>query len=205
MQNMQLFAARGFAVFYPDIPLLGAPPASEIAGDVLSGINHLVSLGVADPERLLLWGQSYGGYSALAILINTNRFKAAVVAAGVYNLVSSYGTLLPDGGAPFVSFSEYGQGRVGASPWSARDSYIENSPWFYLDRITTPILIECGTRDEPACLQSDQLFVGLRRLGKVVELRRYVDEGHTIRSRQSQLDYWNAVLNWFEDHLSERG
>jgi dipeptidyl aminopeptidase/acylaminoacyl peptidase len=196
--NLQLLASRGFAVFYPDIPLSQGSPMSEIPADVLSGVNELINLGIADGNRLVLWGQSYGGYSVLATLIRTSRFKAAVAAAGSYDLTSLYGILLDDGTAPFVPFTESGQGRIGISPWADKSRYIENSPWFYLDRVHTPLLIECGTRDVPACLQSDQLFVGLRRLGKTVELRKYPGEGHTIRGETNQIDYWRAVLSWFE-------
>jgi dipeptidyl aminopeptidase/acylaminoacyl peptidase len=91
---------------------------------------------------------------------------------------------------------------MGGTPWQYRDRYIENSPIFYLDRVTTPLLIIHGERDGAVPVwQGDAVFVGLRRLGKEVEYRRYAGEGHVIRAQANMRDYWSALIRWFDTHV----
>jgi dipeptidyl aminopeptidase/acylaminoacyl peptidase len=93
---------------------------------------------------------------------------------------------------------------MGGTPWEYRNRYIENSPFYYLDHVETPLLLIHGSEDPavPSIL-SDQTFVGLRRLGKEVEYARYEGEGHNESGwgYANQLDYINRVIAWFDDHL----
>jgi dipeptidyl aminopeptidase/acylaminoacyl peptidase len=72
----------------------------------------------------------------------------------------------------------------------------------YLDRVQTPLMIVQGELDEavPVFL-SDQIFVGLRRLGREVEYRRYAGEGHSISHAENLIDYWNAAIRWFGTYV----
>lgn len=82
--------------------------------------------------------------------------------------------------------------------------YIANSPFFRLDRVQTPLLILHGTgADTVRSDGSDEVFVGLRRLGKKVVYARYDGEGHAPVTwrRPNQIDYLNRVLRWFGEHL----
>ncbi len=85
--------------------------------------------------------------------------------------------MAPDGNAPWLGWTETGQSRMGGTLWEKRDTYVENSPIFYLDRVTTPLLLVCGSEDNVPRSQAEEVFVGLRRLGKRVELRRYEGRG----------------------------
>jgi dipeptidyl aminopeptidase/acylaminoacyl peptidase len=109
-----------------------------------------------------------------------------------------------DGTALNVQWVEAGQGIMGGTPWEFRSRYIENSPWFYLDRVETPLLIVHGSEDArvPA-YHASNLFVALRRLGKPVVYARYEGEDHSelYWSYANQLDYSKRVLAWFEEHL----
>ncbi len=201
-ENLQLLASRGIAAFFPDVPMHVGSPMDEISDEVLPGIDRVIEMGIADPDRLGLWGQSYGGYSVLSILVRSNRFKAAVASSGIYSLPTLYGFLDEEGRASYaVPYMERGQGRMGVSPWEDRERYIRNSPWFYLNEVDCPLLIECGVRDVSACVQSDSLFVGLERLGKEVEFLKYEKEGHTILEPDDRVDYANRVLAWFDEYL----
>ena len=204
-ENLQLFATRGYAVLYPDIPLKVGTPMQDIAKTVLPGVNRAIELGVVDPNRVGVMGHSYGGYSTLSLIVQSTRFKAAVCSAGSANLFSYYGEFGNDGMTPGVGWAEDGQGRLAGSPWEFRERYIENSPYFYLDRVTTPVLIIQGTNDRNVyTFNSDELFVALRRLGKEAVYLKYIGEEHGGWSPKNQVDRNNRIIQWFDDHLKAR-
>lgn len=200
----QILVNHGYGLLTPDMPLKNHDPLSQLSRHVLPAIMHLIDLGIADPKRIGLMGQSYGGYSTLALLTQTSLFSAAVACAGTYNLVASYCTLSHDGNDEWLGWCESGQGRMGGSLWEKRPAYIENSPLFYLDRVTTPVLLLCGGQDPGAPEQAAAAFIGLRRLKKKVEYRCYQDEGHWSGtwSEASYRDLCGRVLSWFDEHLA---
>jgi dipeptidyl aminopeptidase/acylaminoacyl peptidase len=177
-------------------------PMSDIANSLLAGVNAMIDEGVADPQRLGIIGHSYGGYSVLSVLVQSQRFKAAIVSAGFSNLIDSYSNLWPDGTGPRISWVEEGQGRMGGSLWDYRERYVENSPLFFADRITTPVLVLHGTDDNIVRLhEADTIFLSLRRLGKVVEYVQYVGEGHNIAGSEHISDRANRAIEWFDRYL----
>ncbi|HYV10021.1 MAG TPA: prolyl oligopeptidase family serine peptidase [Pyrinomonadaceae bacterium] len=198
--NLQLFSSRGYAVLLPDTPLTVGTPMSDLAKTVLPAIDKTIELGIADPDRLGVMGASYGGYSTLALVIQTQRFKAAVMDVGFGNLSSMYGEMLKSGASNGVSWAEEGQGRMGGPPWQFPERYVQNSPAFFLNKIETPLLISQGGMDVSP-YQADEIFVGLRRLGKKVVYVRYENEGHGIEYPSNRIDYWNRILEWFASHL----
>ena len=202
VDNLQLFATRGYVVLMADSHLRVGTPMQDLLKSVMPGVDRAVALGIADPDRVGLIGHSYGGYSTLSLIVQTQRFKAAVVSAGIGNLTAAYGALGSDGSNYLQSWAESGQGRMGGSPWEYRDRYIENSPMFYLDRVTTPLLIVQGASDTAPWL-SDQMFSSLRRLGKRVEYARYAGEDHWpgTWSLANQRDYLTRVIDWFDRYL----
>jgi dipeptidyl aminopeptidase/acylaminoacyl peptidase len=202
--NALLLATRGFVVFMPDAPQHLGTPMLDLAKTVLPGINKVVELGIADPKRLGLIGHSYGGYSVLSLLVQTPRFAAAVASAGTGDLISAYGQMNAQGAAFQTSIAEHGQGLMGTTPWEARERYVENSPFFYLDRIETPLLIAHGSADTTvASFLSDETFVGMRRLGKETRYLKYSGEGHSPLSwtYANRLDFCSRVIAWFERYL----
>lgn len=204
VDNLHILTTRGYAVLLPDVPQRVGTPMADIAGAVLPGIDRVVELGIADPDRLGVTGHSYGGYSTLALIVQTPRFKAAVSSAGPANLISAYGALRQGGSAGAIGWSETGQGRLGGHPWDFRDRYIDNSPIFFLDRVQTPLLMVHGGTDESVRpSQPEEVFVGLRRLGKPVAYVRYEGEGHWQGTwgRENVVDYWNRVIDWFDRYL----
>ena len=204
--NMQVFATRGYAVLYPDIPEDTGASMVDIAKAVLPGINQLIDAGVADPDRIAVMGQSFGGYSTLALATLSHRFKAVVDIDGLSNLITAYGHLEPNGNSFGVAWSERGQAQMGGSPWAVRDKYIENSPYFYLDRMDAPLLIVHGTNDAtvPSFL-ADELFVALRRLGKDVEYARYLGENHSAIywKYPNQVDFCRRLVSFLGRRLGK--
>jgi dipeptidyl aminopeptidase/acylaminoacyl peptidase len=206
VENLQLLATRGYAVLLPDSPPVKGSPMRGPFKAVMPGVDRVIELGVADPQRLGVMGHSFGGYSTLALLVQTTRFKAAVVSAGVSDLVSGYGHLGRDGDSFGVGWSEEGQGGMGGPPWQYPLRYVENSPVFYLDRVATPVLLVHGALDEAVTPgQAEEVFVGLRRLGKEVVYARYEGEEHWQGTwgRANVEDYWSRVLEWFDTHLGQ--
>lgn len=199
VENKQLFATRGYVVLLPDAPTRLGTPMQDLLKTVMPGVDKVVEMGIADPEKLAVWGHSYGGYSALALIVQTTRFKAAVASGGPYDLISDYGTLNP----AHTGWAEEGQGKMGGSPWEFRDRYIENSPVFYLDRVQTPLLLIHGTLDVIPPTIAEEVFAGLRRLDKDVVYAKYEGEGHWqgTFSYANQVDYLNRVIDWFDKYL----
>jgi dipeptidyl aminopeptidase/acylaminoacyl peptidase len=204
VENLQVFASRGYALLLADSKAGVGTPMVDLLKSVMPGIDRAIELGVADPARIGIMGHSYGGYSVLALIVQSRRFKAAVVRAGIGDLISAYGQLSPDGTNYLLPWAERGQGRMGGTPWEVRERYIENSPVFYLDRVETPVLIVQGETDAAPFL-ADQVFSALRRLRKRVEYARYAGEGHSeaLWKRPNQIDYLRRVVQWFDRYLKQ--
>jgi dipeptidyl aminopeptidase/acylaminoacyl peptidase len=203
MENWQLLATRGYAVLLADVPTYPGTgkQMEEIAAAVLPGVDRAVELGIADSKRLGVVGHSAGGFGVLSLIVQTNKFAAAVDLSGPSDKLTVYGQLAPNGSSTYTSQIEQ---VLGGTPWEKRDRYVENSPVFYLDRVTTPLLIIHGTSDPfVPSVSSDAVFVGLRRLGKEVVYAKYKGEGHDPShwSHANQVDYLNRMIAWFDKYL----
>ncbi|MGH7636838.1 MAG: S9 family peptidase [Gemmatimonadaceae bacterium] len=204
IDNLHLLSTRGYGVLLPDAPIRDGAPAEDLAAAVMPGVDSAIALGLADPDRLAVMGHSFGGYSVLALVVQTDRFKAAVSSGGFSNLFTQYGSLRDDGSAVGVGLLESGQAHIGGHPWELRDRYITNSPYFFLDRVTTPVLLLHGAADRTvSAAAADETFVALRRLGKTVEYVRYEGEEHHPGdwSLANATDYWQRIFAWLERYL----
>jgi dipeptidyl aminopeptidase/acylaminoacyl peptidase len=199
----QLLAARGFAVFYPNIrgstgyghkfiEMNRGDWGGADFKDVMAGVDYLVTQGVADPERLGIGGWSYGGYMSEWAITQTHRFKAAVSGAGLANLVSEFGTER----GPAYDRWFYGL------PYENLDGFMKSSPVQYLKNATTPTLIlqgDADTTDPPG--QSEELYRGLKHYGVEAQLVMYPREPHGLREEKHLLDRLNRILDWYQKHL----
>jgi dipeptidyl aminopeptidase/acylaminoacyl peptidase len=203
----QLLVSRGYAVFYPNIrgstgygfKFLEANRADWGGGDykdVMAGVDALVARGVADPGRLGIGGWSYGGYMSEWAITQTDRFKAAVVGAGLSDLASEFGT------EQGPSYDEWFYGL----PYERLEGFIKSSPVTYIKNAKTPTLILQGTEDttDPQG-QSDQLYRPLKRYGVEVEYVLYPREGHGLREEKHLLDRLNRIIAWYDKYLKEEG
>jgi dipeptidyl aminopeptidase/acylaminoacyl peptidase len=200
--NYQILTTRGYAILTPDIPVRTGTPMRDLMKAVPQALDRVIELGIADPDRLGVTGQSNGGYSTLALICQTNRFKAAVMNSGFGDLVGFYGSMNKnDGSGGWHPWLEKLGGAMGVPPWEAPMRYVENSPIFYLDRVQTPLLMQAGADDEGIVEYSDQVYVGMKRLNKDVTYLRYRDESHLLERHANKLDYWSRVLPFWEKHL----
>jgi dipeptidyl aminopeptidase/acylaminoacyl peptidase len=198
--NPQMWASRGYAVLYPDIPLHPGTPIDDLVSAVIPAVNRAVELGVADPQRLALMGQSFGGYNTIALLTRTSIFKAAVAtSAASTDLFMGYSFFM-NGEAPWQGYYEEGQGGMKGSPWQYKTRYYENSPFFFLENVTTPLMIQRGTTDDIS-IQSGNVYNALKRLGKDVEFLEYEHENHVVQQPVNVIDFWNRRIAWLERYL----
>jgi dipeptidyl aminopeptidase/acylaminoacyl peptidase len=199
----QLLAARGFAVFYPNIrgstgygqrfiEMNRADWGGGDFRDVMAGVDYLVAQKIANPKLLGIGGWSYGGYMSEWAITQTTRFKAAVSGAGLANLASEFGT---------ESASSYDKWFFGV-PYENLDGFMKSSPVKYLKNAHTPTLILQGEADTTDPLgQSQELYRGLKYYGVEAELVVYPREGHGLREERHLLDRLNRIIAWYEKHL----
>jgi len=198
-----LLTAHGYAVVQPSVKLeIGYPGEAWVKG-VTAAANKLIEMGIADPDRLGVYGTSYGGYATNLLITQTQRFKAAINISGKVNMVSFY-TDSPRLGVRNIHAPENSQDRIGSTLWEQPDKYITHSAVMYADRISTPLLLLTGDQDHnvPA-RQAMEMYYALRRLGKRVEWVNYMNGGHGMpRGTEEEVrDYHERILAWFDTYL----
>jgi dipeptidyl aminopeptidase/acylaminoacyl peptidase len=201
----QYFAAEGFATFSPNFrgsDACGGDFARAYFGDwgggdykdIMLGVDMLVAQGVADPDRLVVAGWSYGGYMTAWAISQTDRFRAAMCGCGISNAFSMYGT------TDIPRFREmYFDDE---SPAQRSELYRARSGLSYAANITTPTLILHGEEDERVPIsQSEELYTTLRAAGVETEFVRYPREGHSISEPRHRLDVLRRQVAWYRRHL----
>ncbi len=161
--------------------------------DIMSGVDHVVHMGVADPDRLGVMGWSYGGYMTSWIITQTDRFKAASVGAGVTNLMSFTGTADIPGFIPEYFGGEY---------WDIFEQWAAHSAMFNVKGVTTPTLIQHGEKDlRVPVSQGYELYNALKRQDVATRMIVSPRQPHGIREPKLQLQAMRANLEWFNQHL----
>ncbi|CAG0933112.1 hypothetical protein PLCT1_02256, partial [Planctomycetaceae bacterium] len=200
--NPTHYASNGYLVFEPDIHYEMGHPGASAVKSVVPGVQKLLERGYVDPRGLGLQGQSWGGYQASYIITQTQMFSAAMAGAPVANMTSAYGGIRWGTGLNRSMQYEAGQSRIGKSLWEAPQLYIENSPLFGLERVTTPLFIMANDMDDAVpWWQGIELFVGMRRLGKEAYLINYNNDVHNPASRANQKDIAMRMQQFFDAKL----
>ncbi|MBE8167713.1 MAG: prolyl oligopeptidase family serine peptidase [Shewanella sp.] len=200
--NFAWFVDNGYAIFLPDIRFeVGYPGLSSVQA-LTSGVQHLIDLGVADPNAIGIQGHSWAGYQSAFAATQTNIFKAIVSGAPVSNMTSAYSGIRHGSGLARQFQYETGQSRIGPSLYEAPQKYIENSPIFYVDRIKTPMMIMFGDKDDAVPWeQGVELYLAMRRAGKDVVFLQYQDEPHHLKKYPNKLDYTIKMKQYFDHYL----
>ncbi|MDG2520528.1 prolyl oligopeptidase family serine peptidase [Caulobacter segnis] len=189
--DVAVMTGQGYAVLTPAMPAREGEPGLRLADQVLPLVDRVIKEGYADPDRLALWGNSFGGFGALAIATQTDRFKAVVAAHGLYDLTAVWSQQHPalkqsddlNYGVAFAAYwAEGGQGDLKGPPWAQKDRYVRNSPLYFADKVSAPVLLLHSDLDHVAEDQAIALYAALRRQGKDVRLARFWGEGHVIES-----------------------
>ncbi|HZR39902.1 MAG TPA: S9 family peptidase [Ktedonobacteraceae bacterium] len=206
----QYLAAAGFAVLRPNVRGSmgrGVAFADAVLGDMggkdfqdaLRGVDYLVERNLVDGQRVGIMGWSYGGFMVAWAVTQTNRFKAAIMGAGVSDFHGYHAqSNEQDWDRRFL-----GQNNHPISQLTHPEIYRERSPITYAQRVSTPTLIVHGEKD--ACVPVGQAYAFYRALQEnecTVELRIYPREGHGFKELKHQRDYQQSVLNWFKQYLN---
>lgn len=218
LYNLRLYAARGYVVVVPSMPLPPSParddPYALVSRPILPAIDQLVALGIADPDRLGVFGQSRGGYTVFALLTQTDRFKAGVALAGISDLATSYRGFDPTGyGWPGIGHQKSVNRGISEQfgrfkpPSEDMAGYARNSPLAYAGQVTTPLLIVHGEADIRGNeAQAEQFFGALYEQGKTAQYVRYGGESHSLAQSPANVrDIVERSLAWFDRFVKSPG
>ena len=202
---LQFFAEQGYALLRPN------PRGSTGYGkefryanfqdwgygdyeDLMSGVDHVIDMGVADPDSLVEMGWSYGGYMTSWIVTQTDRFKAVSMGAGLSNLVSMVGT---------TDIPDYLLGHMGGPYWDGNmEAYERHSAVYHMDDVVTPTQIIHGANDLRVPLgQGQEFYWALQELGVDTEMIIYPRTPHGPREPKFIADVSNQIIRWFDKHL----
>ena len=204
----QFFAANGYAVLaanYRGSSGRGMKYSRSIFADwghyevedLQAGVDHVVKMGVADPDRLGVGGWSYGGILTDYLIASDTRFKAATSGAGTAFTVAFYGT------DQYIIQYDYEIG----PPWDPKawETYQKISyPFLHADRIKTPTLFLGGERDFNVPIQGgQQMYQALRSLGVDTQMVIYPNENHGIRRPSYVRDRYERYLAWYDKYLKK--
>jgi dipeptidyl aminopeptidase/acylaminoacyl peptidase len=200
----QLLAANGYVVLainYRGSSGRGAEFSRSIfadwgnkeVADLLAGVDEVIRMGIADPERLGIGGWSYGGILTDATIATDRRFKAAISGAGSGNHFGTYGT---------DQYALQYNTELGL-PWSNPELWMKVShAFFHADRIKTPTLFVCGEKDFNVPVGgSEQMYQALRTLGVPTQLVIYPDQYHILTRPSFIRDRLERYLAWFAQYL----
>lgn len=199
--NLAYYVSNGYLVLTPDIVYTVGYPGQSALKCVMPAIEAVARQGYVNRDAIGIQGHSWGGYQTAYMVTQTNIFKAAEAGAPVADMISAYDGIRWGSGLPRQFQYEKTQSRIGGTIWEYPTRFIENSPIFSVDRVTTPLLILQNDADDAVpWYQGLELFLSLRRLGKEVYLFDYNGEPHHINRRPNQKDY-TVRLQQFFDHF----
>jgi dipeptidyl aminopeptidase/acylaminoacyl peptidase len=203
--EMQLYAAKGYVVFYPNPRgstsygeefgnLLFNNYPGEDYNDVMDGVDALIAKGVAHEDRLFVTGGSAGGIMSAWIVGKNNRFEAAVVAKPVVNWISK--TLVAD------NYYGYANSRYPGQPWENFEGYWKFSPLSLVGNVETPTMVMVGMDDlRTPPSEAKQLYHALKLRKVETVLVEIPEASHGIAARPSNLITKIAhTLAWFDKY-----
>ncbi|MFO7798655.1 MAG: S9 family peptidase [Rhodohalobacter sp.] len=162
--------------------------------DLMSGVDKVIEMGVADPDRLAEMGWSYGGYMTSWIVSQTDRFKAVSMGAGLSNLVSMVGT---------TDIPGYLLGHMGGPYWNGNmETYERHSAVYYMDNVVTPTQIIHGSNDMRVPLgQGQEFYWALQEKGVDTEMILLPRTGHGPTEPKLISEVSTRILQWFDQYI----
>jgi dipeptidyl aminopeptidase/acylaminoacyl peptidase len=200
--NAQVFAAAGYIVVMPNprgstgygqkfIDDINSDWGGRAFDDIMAVADHIVSdMPYADGSKMTAAGGSFGGYMVDWMLGHTQRFKALISHAGVYNLQSEFGAT-EELWFPLWEF--------GGTPWSNPETYSKWSPHHFAQEFKTPTLVIHGELDYRVPYnQGLELFTALQMQKVPSKLLVFPDEGHWVLKPQNSILWYNTFIEWLD-------
>ena len=202
---VQYFTSKGYAVLRPN------PRGSTGYGkdfryanfkdwgfgdyeDIMSGVDKVIEMGVADQKRLAVMGWSYGGYMTSFVVTRTDRFKAASMGAGLPNLISMTST---------TDISNYLVAHMGDEFWNDYKTYEKHSAIYRIKNVVTPTQILHGENDLRVPFTQGQEFYGaLKRKGVSTEMVVYPRTPHGPKEPKLLMDVSPRILTWLDKYIN---
>ena len=191
----QLFVLHGYALIdNAAMPIIGDSETvnntyvDQLLMDAQAAVDKAVEMGVADRSRIGVFGHSYGAFMTANLLAHSNLFRAAVAESGAYNR-----TLTP-----------FGFQAERRTFWEAPDVYTKMSPFWYADKIKTPLLMIHGEADDNTGtypIQSERMYAAVRGNGGTVRLVMLPAEAHGYRGKETMEHVLYEEVTWFDKYL----
>lgn len=162
--------------------------------DVMSGVDKVIEMGVADEDRLAVMGWSYGGYLTSFLVTKTNRFKAASMGAGLPNLISMVTT---------TDVPDYLVGHFGNEVWDDYETYEKHSAMYRIKNVSTPTQIIHGANDlRVPFTQGQEFYVALQRRGIDTEMLVLPRTPHGPREPKLLMEVSPRIMKWFNGYMN---
>ena len=197
---------RGYAVVYADLPTRPfgniGDRAKENTDVLLPQLHHAAAQGYIDLNRLALHGISQGGFTVGAIASHTNLFRAVLAGmSGGYDLAGSYG--FPSAASTAGEGLKWGHAlNMGGPPWKQLLRYLQNSPFYQVERINTPFFLYMGGAEtEVGFVENLKFFSALQSENKPAQLVIYPGEGHAVFTTESATDLALRIMNFLDTHV----
>lgn len=202
-----LFAAQGYVVYV--LQPSGAPGYGQafsayhvndwgniVAEEIISGTKAFLDAHpFVDKSRVGCIGASYGGFMTMNLLTKTDIYAAGISHAGISALSSYWGE-------GFWGYLYSSVASANSFPWNRRDLYVDHSPLFNADKVTTPLLLLHGDSDTNVPRgESDQFYLALKLLGKTVEYVQVAGQDHHILDYKKRIIWQKTILAWFDRYL----
>lgn len=170
----------------------------KMQDDITDGVKWLIEQGIANPNRIAIYGGSYGGYATLAGLTFTpDLYACGIDYVGVSNLFTFMQTIPPYWRPMLEMMYE----QVG-HPEHDADQLAATSPALHADKIKVPLFVAQGANDPRVNKsESDQMVEALRQRGVVVEYMVKDNEGHGFHNQENRFDFYRAMERFLKAHL----
>ncbi|BAV07730.1 Dipeptidyl aminopeptidase/acylaminoacyl peptidase [Filimonas lacunae] len=203
--NIPWFVSHGYLVCCVDMHFQFGQFTQSVLKDITLATDSLVRLNFIDSNKIGLQGHSLGGYETNLIITHSSRYKAAISASGLSDLIGMATSVWGWSGFPMKDFVENGQPRLGVNLWENREAYLDNSPIFFADKVETPILLMGNRGDFNAPFSMIQgFYIALKSMHKKAWLLQYKDQGHILASKASCQDYTLRMEQFFDYYLKDK-
>ncbi len=196
------YASNGYLVLLPDIHFNIGSTHSDMLECIEAAVNKVNELGYVDMDRIGIHGHSFSGQGGNYVVTHTDMFAAAVIGAGVSDLLADFNQLWKSSGTNQHRYDYYGQGRFNTNPYDNFDLFVDQSAVFHARNMNTPLLIFQGEEDGSVeWLQAVEFYNGLRFNNKNVILCSYPGEDHHLAKWENKVDFQTRMEQFYDHYL----